>query len=137
MNRRCFLAAIGAAILARRPIAVARPEVRMMSDLIFDSCRGCILETDPQTYRRNFRKMCRLLIQTGPFVLEGSVVSARRDGNEYVLTHSDELLTVEQSALYGHLCNGDHKLPDELFSSITGIPLASRTPVPAWAFRNS
>lgn len=135
MNRRHFLATIGAAALARRPAAVARPEVRMMSDLIFDSCCGCVLETDPQTYRRNFCKLCRLMIRTGPFVLEGAVVSARHDGNEYVLTHSVEPFLVDRSSLQGGRRRERLRMPDEELSLVTGIPLASRTPVPAWAFR--
>jgi hypothetical protein len=136
VNRRRFLAAIGATALARHPATVGATP--MMSDLIFDSCRGCLLETDPRTYRRNFRKLCRLMIRTGPFVLEGVVVSARRDGNEYVLVRSVKPFIEHQFPIdVSPFTLFSLKLPDEQLSLITGIPLASRTAVPAWAFRTS
>lgn len=132
MNRRHFVAAIGAAALAAVSVTP------MMSDLIIRSSFHLQPPgSDLRNYRRNFEEMCRLVMQTGPLVLKGSVVMARRSGTLYQICHSIEPFLVDRSAFYGYRHHEVLKLPDEQLSELSGIPLASRTPVPAWAFRNS
>jgi hypothetical protein len=133
MNRRHFFATVGAAALARNPAAAGATP--MMSDLIGHFYYLHPPGSDPRKFRRNFDKMCRLWFQTGPLVLKGAVVSARREGNEYVLTQSVEPFLVDRSSLHGGRRWEVLEMPDEELSLVTGIPLASRTPVPAWAFR--
>jgi hypothetical protein len=143
VNRRHFLAAVPAALAAP---AIARPApaaawpvaTPMMSDLIGNYRRLCLSETDPRRWKRTHVKMCRLVMQTAPFILGGTIWSAERSGDSYWLCQTIEPFRAYRSPAY-------HPpwelpailLPDEQLSEMSGIPLGSRIPVPAWAFHAS
>jgi cytochrome oxidase Cu insertion factor (SCO1/SenC/PrrC family) len=129
MNRRHFLATIGAAALARRPTAVGATPT--MADVINHGWHLFRTGADRREVNREFERICHLLRQTGPLVLNRSVVTAESVGNSYMITHSVIPFLVDRTDAWSGRCREVMRESDERLSELSGIPLASRTPVPA------
>jgi hypothetical protein len=126
MNRRHFLAAIGAAALTRRPAAVGGTPT--MADLL-DRSHG------PEFTVERGEEVWRALRQTGPLLCDRFVWSIDKQYEDCVHLCEACLFVVRPGC--GHTITEVMGYTDEEIGARFGIPLACRTPVPAWAFRTS
>jgi hypothetical protein len=129
VNRRHFIATIGAAALGYRPAAIGATPT--MADLINHCWHLFRTGADHREVNREFARICHLLRQTGPLVLNRSVVTAESVGNSYMITHSVLPFLVDGTDVWSSRCREVMRESDERLSELCGLPLASRTPVPA------
>jgi hypothetical protein len=129
MNRRRFLAAIGVAALARRPVAVdATP---MMADQL----ERLFVDIGDEEIRR---ETWEALSRTGPLLWKCTIYSAMpMTGGFYAIEGTVRPFMVQRPDEHGYSYWDVYRSTDEKLGARFGYPLASRTPVPAWAFRAS
>jgi hypothetical protein len=129
MNRRHFLATIGAAALARRPAAVgATPMMSDQLDQLFVDIG------DEEIRRQTWEALSR----TGPLLWKCTIYSAMpMTEGFYAIEGTVRPFMVQRPDEHGYSYWDIYKSTDEELGARFGIPLASRTPVSAWGFRTS
>jgi hypothetical protein len=121
MNRRHFLATIGAAALAIRPAAMGT--MPMMSDLLDRSHNWSEFTIE------HGKEVWRALRRTGPLLCDRFVWSIDKQYEDCVHLSEACLFVVKPGC--GHTIPQVMGYTDEEVSARFSIPLASRTPVPA------